>query len=672
MKRLVYFAIFATLCGCAPTQREFQSDREIIPMREPAQVPSKPTYQGTGIDSISAEDLKTYAPRSIDPKLRSQIEKMMDIRAPSGGALTPDGKTMFFSWNVTGVSQIWKIAGPDKFPILMTAGADNTSLVGITRDGQHLILSRDNSGDEFYGLYLQSINEGSELEPIFQKAKVRAEFQKQSPDGRYLYFAANNVDPSSFAISRYDMKEKKVELIFSEKGQWGVDDINSDGTLLLNNQKNNFSNEYFIFNPEMKTKEPLLGQGETEVRYDAVWTPDGKNFLVVTDKFGDFMRLYFYRNGKYFKNNQWEPITPDNKVEVKGMSINKDRNLLSLQLNDQGYFKVAYYNPKTLKEIKPPTFPKKGEQINLGSTTPDGRFSVVRVETAQEPTLQYVIDWKAMKVQQWASPSVPETTTKNYVGAKLESYPSRDGTPIPMFVWRAPNCEKKACPVIVDFHGGPESQSRPGFRTTLQLYLSAGFVYVAPNVRGSDGYGKAWLHADDGPKRLRVLFDIPDVANYIKKAWAVNGVAPKVGVMGGSYGGYATLVAMSHFAGVFDAGVAIVGMSDLRTFLGNTSPYRAANRSSEYGDLEKDAGALEQLSPVTFIENVQGPLMILHGAQDPRVPVGEALQFHKKLRDRKVPSELVIFPDEGHGVSKRANRVLLTGYILDFFKKTLQ
>jgi len=669
MKWLVFLS-FLLFCGCATS-----------PNRTPAQAPAQASkekegnYQGFGKESVSAKELEQYAPKPIDPVLRSQIETMLDTRAPSGGALTPDGKNLFFTWNVTGTRQIWKMNNPDAFPTQMTAGENNTILSAITPDGQNLILARDQAGDEFYGIYLQSVKGGA-LETIYKQAKVRAQPQVISPDGRYLFFIANSESPSSFAIHRYDFKEKKSELIYSEPGQWRVDDIHKDGTLLINDAKSNYFNEYFLYNPEKKTKEPLLGQDEKEL-YDAMWAPDGKNFFVATHKFGDFIRLYFYTPA----DKKFEPITADAPMDVKGFRLNrKDRTLLGVSVNDKGYGKVSFYNIKGLtahgvKKLKPmklPDLPKNAVQIELGSITPDGRWAMLNVETTQVPNLQLALNIQTKQLRQWGSPSNPELSTKDFVNAALDFYTARDGTRIPMFVWRGPNCEKKVCPVIVDFHGGPEAQSRPGFRTTLQLFLRAGFVYVAPNVRGSDGYGKAWSHADDGPKRLDVLTDIADASVFIKKNWAMDGHVPKVGVMGGSYGGFATLVAMSQFAGIYDAGVAIVGMSDLRTFLSNTAPYRAANRASEYGDLKKDAEALEKLSPAFYVDQVQGPLLIIHGAQDPRVPVGEALQFHKKLRARNVPAELIIFPDEGHGVSKRPNRVLNTGYLIDFFKRNLQ
>jgi dipeptidyl aminopeptidase/acylaminoacyl peptidase len=226
--------------------------------------------------------------------------------------------------------------------------------------------------------------------------------------------------------------------------------------------------------------------------------------------------------------------------------------------------------------------------------------------------------------------------------------------------------------VIVQFHGGPESQTVPGFNPRAQLFVEAGFVLVEPNVRGSEGYGKRWLQADDGPKRLQVITDIEDAGRWARTAFAVEGVAPKVGIMGGSYGGYSTLIGMTMFAGAFDAGVANVGMSNLVTFLTNTAPYRRRLRTSEYGDPAADHDALVKLSPITYIDRVSSPLLLIQGVSDPRVPVGEALQMHEALRARRVPTDLILFADEGHGAQRRDNRVLELGHTLAFFQKYLR
>jgi dipeptidyl aminopeptidase/acylaminoacyl peptidase len=205
-----------------------------------------------------------------------------------------------------------------------------------------------------------------------------------------------------------------------------------------------------------------------------------------------------------------------------------------------------------------------------------------------------------------------------------------------------------------------------------QMFVDAGLVYVEPNVRGSDGYGKTWLHADDGPKRLDIISDIADASKWARKRFAAAGQEPKVGIYGGSYGGYSVLVGMTMFAGAFDAGVDVVGISDLRTFLLNTAPYRRVLRISEYGDPDKDADALAKLSPMTYVDRVKAPVLVMQGASDPRVPAGEAIQIHDAIAAKGVPCDLMIFPDEGHGAQKRENRALMIGHAIGFFEERLR
>ena len=260
-----------------------------------------------------------------------------------------------------------------------------------------------------------------------------------------------------------------------------------------------------------------------------------------------------------------------------------------------------------------------------------------------------------------------------FARVQVDSYPAHDGTKIPVLVRKPEKCTATAvCPVVVAFHGGPEGQARPGFSVGAQMFVDAGFVYVEPNVRGSDGYGKAWLHADDGPRRLDIITDIEDAATWARSHFAAGGQEPKVGIYGGSYGGYSVLMGMTRFAGAYDAGVDVVGISDLRTFLRNTAPYRRILRISEYGDPDGDAEALAKLSPMTYVDRIKAPLLVMQGASDPRVPAGEAVQIHDAVVKRGVPCELMIFPDEGHGAQKRDNRVLMIGHAIRFFSERLK
>lgn len=315
---------------------------------------------------------------------------------------------------------------------------------------------------------------------------------------------------------------------------------------------------------------------------------------------------------------------------------------------------------------------KNADHVDFAGGSHDGRFAEILVEANSQPKYLVIKDWKTGQVKKWMDANLPEIEISHLAKVELDSYTARDGTKIPYFIRRSAKCRNSLCPVIIQFHGGPEVQALPGFSPTAQAFADAGFVFVEPNVRGSDGYGKAWLAADDGPKRLNVITDIEDAALELRKKLSIEGHAPKIGVMGGSYGGYSTLYAMTRFAGAFDAGAANVGMSNLLTFLNNTAPYRRQLRISEYGDPVKDQAALIQLSPMTYIDQVKAPLMVMQGLNDPRVPVGEALQIHDRLEKKGIPVELLIYADEGHGARKRNNRASQLAQILRFFQKHLQ
>ncbi len=618
-------------------------------------------YKGFGRDSVTEEQLKTYAPQPISPLLKNKIEKYMDVRSPSAGLPAPGGNKLFVNWSVTGTNQIWRIDGPLHFPVQMTGGEDGSYARGISYDGKWLIVSRDSMGDEFYGIYLQSVDGGA-LTEVFKKSKVRASFQGFSKDSQWVYYAANDIQENSNAIYRYNIKSKTREVIFSEPGLWRIGDMKDSDNLILVKDVGSRQNEHYHFSPTTKQLTPIIGK-DLKQDFDVAFSTRVGEYFVLTDQLRDFRSLYSLKNGKLI------PIK-ELAYNIEFFGLDEARTKLVYGINEKGYSRVYALTASTLKELPLPQF-KNAEQVYGGAFSPDGRYITFAVVTAKAPNTNYVYDFNTKKLVQWALPSSPEINTQNFVGAQLESYRAEDGTQIPMFVWRSEECKTKLCPVIVDFHGGPEGQSTPGFSPTINLYLEQGFVYVEPNVRGSDGYGKKWLDSDNGANRLKVISDIRDCARYIKEKWKIKEVSPKVGIFGGSYGGYATLVGMSKFAGEYDAGVAIVGMSNLVSFIENTAPYRRALRMNEYGDPSKDKDVMLELSPITYVKQVKQPILIIHGASDPRVPAGEALQFYQEVKSTVPEAGMILFPDEGHGVGKRPNRVLVHGYVLEFFKKHL-
>ncbi|MBL7544738.1 MAG: S9 family peptidase [Bdellovibrionaceae bacterium] len=628
---------------------------------------SPSSYSQFGIESVSKDDLKKYAPREIGNTTKNKLSLYLDIQSPTSARLHANGRDLFFNWRISGSQQIWKITGAMGYPVQMTGGKDMTTLMDIAPNGQFIILHRDIDGQEAPGIYIQSIN-GGELTKIFHEPKVRSEFQFISEDSKEIYFTSNHEDAQSFFIYKINIDSKNIEKIHGEKGMWTVMDHDGD-RLLLSFLKSSFANDVYEYNLKTKEKKWLLGENkEDPFRVRFLKTP-GKYLVQTLD--GDFQTI------KLLDHGVLKTIIKSEKFDVDTFDVSENRDFMAYELNRNGYTDLFLFRLSadgTLSEINykisaPASIQKTDHLRILFNRT--NSVPILASSSSREPRVFYSLDLNSRKYTQWTKTNAPEVQTNTFVVASLEYYKAKDGTAIPMFVRRPEKCKKSLCPVVVQFHGGPESQAYAGFNPLGQIFTENGFIYVEPNVRGSTGYGRAWMQSDNGPKRKDVVTDIQDAALWIKQNWAVGGVAPKVGIFGGSYGGYSTLMGMTYFAGAYEAGVSVVGISNLVSFLQNTAPYRRHVRETEYGFLNKDMASLTELSPITHIQNVRAPLMLIQGANDPRVPVGEAVQIQKALEKNKRQSELIIFPDEGHGSAKKENKILEWGYILEFFKKHL-
>lgn len=634
------------------------------------------TYSGHGADSVSKEAVAKYAPPPLNAAVTGRIELMLDVRAPGLGIPSPDGRALYFGWGITGSSQVFRLDQPKGFPIQLTGGQENTTLRAATPDGKWLVLSRDSGGEENPALYLQPVG-GGPLRLVFQARKVRTTFAFVTSDSREIWYTANDVAPDTYTLYRYDIASGQRTLVLNEKGYWVVADRQGSGAslrLLLVKRPTSLASEVYEYVPATKQLTPLLGAGESVV-YDAAYAAQPGELLVTTDKFRDFYTLYRWKIGSGDAGFREVLAYPDKGIA--DFTIDRARRHVYAEVNDGGYTRLVVLDARTFAPEALP-LPRDADHVVKGASTEDGRFVTVGVSTPLAPRANFVWDWQKRALTQWLVPSSPEVDLAAFVPAKLVTYPAKDGTPIPAFV-RIPrgctpgeNPASDPCPVVVMFHGGPESQAKPGFSAYRQLYVDAGYILVEPNVRGSGGYGRKWLDADNGPKRLDVIGDIEDASRFVKKQYARNGKAPKVGVTGGSYGGYATLIAMTMFAGSYDAGASVVGMSNLESFLRNTAAYRRSLRTSEYGDPERDADALRKLSPVTYVDRVKDPLLILQGVNDPRVPVGEAIQMQELLAKRGIEAPLILFAEEGHGAGRRSAAVLQIGHILKFFDEHLK
>ena len=624
-------------------------------------------YKGHGSDSVSSETLKKYAPPALNAVMTNKLKKMFDVTAPGMGLLSPDKKTLFFTWRVTGISHVWKIDGPQKFPVQLTSGSDAVSLVEIAPNGKFLIISKDSNGEENPGIFKLDLVTG-QITELYRKSKVQTRFEFITDDSKTIYFTANDTKSDSYNIYKMDLATLEKTLVYAGDGYWGIADQKDNGKeLLFYKATGSKTSEYYTFDQATQKLEPVIGV-ENKDEFEVAFAAKKGDYLVLTPK-ENFKKLYLYTPAK---SKELKPLTDKAlKFDVSNFSIDEKRTRIIYNVNRDGYTELYAMDAKTFKPITLPKF-KNADHVFAGKTTRDSSVTMMGVISAQSPRVSYTYNWSSRQMTQWVLPSAPEVDLKTFAVAELMNYETRDGVKIPMFVRFPKGCKtERVCSIVVHFHGGPEGQSEAGFSPMAQAFVDEGFIFAEPNVRGSDGYGKEWIDMDNGPKREKVITDIEDASIWMKKNWARNGVTPKIGVMGWSYGGYSTLMAMSRFAGSYNAGVALVGMSDLVSFLNNTAPYRRILRITEYGDPVKDKEALMKLSPITYVDQVRDPLMIIQGANDPRVPAGEAIQIQETLQKKKIASQLIIFADEGHGSSKKENQVLEIGHMIEFFKKNL-
>ena len=394
------------------------------------------SYSGHGAGSVSPEVVAKFAPPPLEPALARRIQMMLDVRSPGMGMPTSDGKKLFFGWSVSGTPQIWRIDSPKAFPVQMTGGNDKTSVVGITADNRWLIVSRDRAGEENPGLYLQDVDGGA-LKEIIHKPGVRTSLNQISEDGRTIYYSANDQKPDSMAIYAYDLASGNRTALWSEPGLWQLADIRKDGLMLLAKFTGSMSSEWSTFDPKTKKLQPVIGQGESE-EYEVGFGPTDE-FLVLTNRMGDFRRLY--RFGK----SGLKPLTADRKMDVESFSIDNDRKHILISWNDQGYSRLEAFDAKTFKPIELPQI-IKGANAYAGGTTLNSRFTTIGIETEKAPRTSYVYDWQTKKLTQWVVSSSPEVKTSTFADVRLEYYPARDGTKIPMLVRRPQNCQAP-CPV---------------------------------------------------------------------------------------------------------------------------------------------------------------------------------------------------------------------------------
>ncbi|MER7011077.1 S9 family peptidase [Saccharopolyspora sp. NPDC000359] len=395
------------------------------------------------------------------------------------------------------------------------------------------------------------------------------------------------------------------------------------------------------------------------------WLPGGSGLITTTNFERD--RTGIARIDPRTGARTWL-VTSDNH-DLTGWPSPDGRTLL-VQANDDGASRLALHDAATgerLREVRLPADGWCALPLPQPVWSPDSRFVALTFTGPAVPGDALLLDVTTGECR--ALTNSAGQLDERPVEPSTHRVPTRDGEQLPCFRYSPADPDPQlAGSAVLIVHGGPESQSVRAFNPIIQALVAQGHEVLVPNVRGSTGYGKRWYSADDGRKRLEAVADLGDLHDWLPEL----GLDPRrAALWGGSYGGYMVLAGLAFQPERWAAGVDIVGISSLVTFLENTAPYRRAHREREYGSLRADADFLHRASPLTEVESIAAPLFVLHGANDPRVPLSEAEQVAGALRAKGLECELLVYPDEGHGLAKRTNRLDAYPRALDFLARHL-
>jgi dipeptidyl aminopeptidase/acylaminoacyl peptidase len=612
--------------------------------------------------TMSKRAAEKLGPRAAAPG----IDRFMKIRAPSRPVLAADGTLYVVDWP-DGVNQLYRRAAgaPIDAPMKkLTEFPDGLSDFALAPDDRTIILSAGIGGNEQFNLYALNVATDA-VTPLLQNPSVVFNFQRWLADSSGFIYTANDTSPSDFHIYRYDLASGERTKLLAEPGHWSVADVTADGARLLAEQyfSESKADAYEVQAASGRKTRLSLGEGET-YNAPACYLPDGRSALIISDVEGGIPRL-FVRDlaGPGAAPGAPRKPWPDlDQYPIEAVHFNVAHDAAAVIYNEGGYGTMRLVELPSFKDIDLP-------EIDRGLVTwasVRGRTITWMLSNARTPELSF-----AFEIGSGAAAPRPLTIADTqgidiggFTLPELVTYQSFDGRDIPAFLFTpAGFMPNRAVPFIINFHGGPEGQSRPGFNRTIQYFVARGFGVMQPNVRGSTGYGREFHMLDNYTARWDSVKDGVEAARWL----VANGYARpgRVAAYGGSYGGFMAVATVIEGSDVFGAAVDVVGIVNFKTFLEQTKDYRRKLREAEYGPLT-DPDFLASISPLNRLDEIKVPMFIAHGLNDPRVPVGEAMQLAVGLQKRGYDPELLFFPDEGHGFAKLENRLLFAERMAKF------
>ncbi|MGI8552137.1 MAG: alpha/beta fold hydrolase [Dehalococcoidia bacterium] len=590
------------------------------------------------------------------------FRRYLNIRGASLPSFSPDGAHIAFVSDSTGVPQVWSIGIDGGWPEQVTFVPERVSQADYSPVADELLFNLDAGGNERHQLYLLSGN-GETVRPIDEDPEVMHNLGFWSSDGRQISFASNRRRFASFDAYVADVAGGRVRRVMEEDGNLAAGRFAPDGkSLLVARVTSSANNDLFLV--DLQTEQPRhLTPHEGQARYqDARFSADGKGLYLLSDQDREFLGLAYLDLGtlelRFLVEREWD---------IEGLSLSKDGGLLAYLVNVGGASELHLYRTADGEELSPPQTPRG--VINGLSWSPDGRYLAYGLGAATLNPNCWLLDVQSGRSRMLTHASTAGLPAASFVEPALIHYPTFDGRQIPAFWYGPRTAGGEPLPVVINIHGGPEGQARPIFNPVTQYLVQRGYAVLAPNVRGSTGYGREYVHLDDVRLRMDTVKDIKHAVEWLKSSG--RGDPRRIACMGGSYGGFMVLACVTTYPELWAAAVDIVGIANWMTMLKNTSAWRRRLRMAEYGDPELDGDFLREISPINHVDRITAPLMVIHGANDPRVPISEAEQIVGSLEQRGRPVTYLRFEDEGHGVVKLENRVTCYTAIAEFLDQYL-
>jgi dipeptidyl aminopeptidase/acylaminoacyl peptidase len=583
--------------------------------------------------------------------------RILDARGASRLALSPDAGTLYYVSDLTGTVQLWSVTLAGGVPRRLSYEADRVGAYSVSPDGTKIAYGADEGGDERWALWVMNAD-GTDARRLSTARDRIHHIVGWTPNRRAVLVFANLRDERFFDLYELPEEGGTPKPRFRHDGTgFGATALRDGRVVVTTNRARGDQNHVSLIEHDGSTKR-LTPETPIAMHQSAREFKD--SILVLSDRDRDLVgigRLGLDGSFRYL-------VAPDrvvDELEVAGTQV-------AYALNVDGRSEVRRISDG--KDTPVAGLPPGGLATDLIGNSlavaPDGTVAVAWARFDAPSGVYVAAPGRPAKLV--VPPQMAGLSPDGLPEEKLVTWVSFDARTIPGFLLCPRGAPKGPRPTVVQVHGGPEGQARPLWNPLTVALVGAGFNVLQPNVRGSRGYGRAYMSLDDVRLRMDSVRDLDAAAAWL----AASGVAPanRIGVIGGSYGGFMTLAAITFCAErKWAAAVDIVGIASFKTFFAHTAPWRRPLRAAEYGDPEKDADFLDSISPLNFIDRIQAPLMVIHGANDPRVPVQEAEQIVATLRARGREVDYLRYEDEGHGLAKAKNRADAWPKVVDFFMR---